>query len=59
MRRLVRVAARSEPVLSRQSSIMSNLGLSMRRKMSSASQVTVRPTPETTEISSEVHTDHK
>ena len=50
MRRLVRVAARSEPVLSRQSSIMSNLGLSMRRKMSSASQVIAREEGRTAKV---------
>jgi len=46
MRRLARVArsssTKSEPVLARQSSIINNLGTSMRRKMSSASQVIAR-----------------
>ena len=57
MRRLARLArthssnsSKSEPVLTRQSSIMSNLGVSMRRKMSSASQVIAREEGRTAKV---------
>ena len=54
MRRLARVArtqsTKSEPVLTRQSSFMNHLGTSMRRKMSSASQVIAREEGRTAKV---------
>ena len=54
MRRLARVArtqsTKSEPILTRQSSFINHLGTSMRRKMSSASQVIAREEGRTAKV---------